>query len=243
MNPHETKFVSALEYLDLLKQTYSYQPDIYETFLDIMKAFKTQTLSTPDVIERVKVLFRGQRALLQGFNAFLPQGHQISDADIEHIGSQPVPVEALANNLSTMSIDVPQNAIPSQFPQFVALTQPLTPEIDQARSFVHLVKTRFASNPTIYKQFLAALRKYHSHNQSIEEVYMYIAVLFHGHNDIIEQFKFFLPNPATRTGLVPPPVGVVPPPVGVIPPPLDPQLQLQQQPNNSVWNPNDWYIQ
>ncbi|KAH7104880.1 hypothetical protein BKA62DRAFT_690990 [Auriculariales sp. MPI-PUGE-AT-0066] len=67
----------ALTYLDAVKTQFSDQPDVYNKFLDIMKEFKTEQLTTPGVIERVSSLFRGHPSLIQGFNTFLPQGYSI----------------------------------------------------------------------------------------------------------------------------------------------------------------------
>ena len=39
--------------------------------------FKSQSIDTPGVIERVSTLFRGHPGLIQGFNTFLPPGYRI----------------------------------------------------------------------------------------------------------------------------------------------------------------------
>jgi paired amphipathic helix protein Sin3a len=41
------------------------------------KQFKSQSIDTPGVIERVSTLFRGHPSLIQGFNTFLPPGYRI----------------------------------------------------------------------------------------------------------------------------------------------------------------------
>ena len=50
------------------------RPHVYNEFLEIMKNFKAKSINTPDVIERVKSLFRGYNDLIIGFNMFLPEG-------------------------------------------------------------------------------------------------------------------------------------------------------------------------
>ena len=57
-----------------VKTEFSDQPDVYNEFLAIMKNFKAQEIKTPDVIEKVKNLFRGHNNLTLEFNAFLPEG-------------------------------------------------------------------------------------------------------------------------------------------------------------------------
>ncbi|KAI0107869.1 hypothetical protein GGR51DRAFT_145759 [Nemania sp. FL0031] len=67
----------ALTYLDQVKVQFADQPDVYNKFLDIMKDFKSQSIDTPGVINRVSELFAGHPTLIQGFNTFLPPGYRI----------------------------------------------------------------------------------------------------------------------------------------------------------------------
>ncbi|KAI0659327.1 paired amphipathic helix, partial [Cubamyces menziesii] len=67
----------ALNYLDQVKMQFSERPDVYNKFLDIMKDFKSRSIDTLGVIERVSKLFHGHPALIQGFNTFLPRGYRI----------------------------------------------------------------------------------------------------------------------------------------------------------------------
>ncbi|KAJ3296647.1 Transcriptional regulatory protein sin3 [Rhizoclosmatium sp. JEL0117] len=67
----------ALSYLDQVKAQFQNQPDVYNRFLDIMKDFKSQSIDTPGVIDRVSTLFRGHPSLVTGFNTFLPPGYRI----------------------------------------------------------------------------------------------------------------------------------------------------------------------
>lgn len=46
-------------------------------YVCVLTQFKSQTIDTPGVIERVSTLFRGQPSLIQGFNTFLPPGYRI----------------------------------------------------------------------------------------------------------------------------------------------------------------------
>lgn len=46
---------------------------VYDTFLEIMKEFKSQRIDTAGVIRAVKKLFKGHRELILGFNTFLPK--------------------------------------------------------------------------------------------------------------------------------------------------------------------------
>lgn len=71
------KVEDALSYLDQVKNRFANDPGIYNKFLDIMKEFKSQSIDTPGVINRVSQLFHGHPDLVLGFNAFLPPGYRI----------------------------------------------------------------------------------------------------------------------------------------------------------------------
>lgn len=60
-----------------VKYKFGNQPQVYNDFLDIMKEFKSQTIDTPGVIQRVSNLFKGHPELIVGFNTFLPPGYKI----------------------------------------------------------------------------------------------------------------------------------------------------------------------
>jgi len=71
------KVEDALSYLDQVKYQFGNQPQVYNDFLDIMKEFKSQSIDTPGVIQRVSHLFNGHPDLIVGFNTFLPPGYKI----------------------------------------------------------------------------------------------------------------------------------------------------------------------
>lgn len=57
------KVEDALSYLDQVKYKFGNQPQVYNDFLDIMKEFKSQSIDTPGVIQRVSNLFKVGHAL------------------------------------------------------------------------------------------------------------------------------------------------------------------------------------
>lgn len=76
-NFQRLKVEDALSYLDQVKFKFGSQPQVYNDFLDIMKEFKSQSIDTPGVIQRVSNLFKGHPELIVGFNTFLPPGYKI----------------------------------------------------------------------------------------------------------------------------------------------------------------------
>lgn len=77
----------ALEYLQEVKKKFAENPDVYRNFLGVMGDFKQGAVDVADVIEKVRVMFRGDRHLIEGFNTFLPPGYTLKfteeDARIE----------------------------------------------------------------------------------------------------------------------------------------------------------------
>ncbi|RXW17630.1 hypothetical protein EST38_g8216 [Candolleomyces aberdarensis] len=67
----------ALRFLDEVREEFWGHPEVYNQFLDTMKAYKRESLDVPGVIERVSELFHGKPTLIQGFNLFCPKEHQI----------------------------------------------------------------------------------------------------------------------------------------------------------------------
>lgn len=76
-NFQRLKVEDALHYLDQVKFKFGNKPQVYNDFLDIMKEFKSQSIDTPGVIQRVSNLFKGFPDLIVGFNTFLPPGYKI----------------------------------------------------------------------------------------------------------------------------------------------------------------------
>ncbi|KAJ3542328.1 hypothetical protein NM688_g5981 [Phlebia brevispora] len=67
----------TLAYLDNVKVQFHDSPDVYNSFLDIMKDFRSQYMDTLTLVERVSALFRGHPTLIEDFNIFLPERYQI----------------------------------------------------------------------------------------------------------------------------------------------------------------------
>ncbi|GFH50234.1 predicted protein [Chaetoceros tenuissimus] len=64
----------AISFVAQVQQSF---PHIYKEFLEILDLFNEQTISREEMIERVVKLFQGEKSVIQGFNAFLPDGFKI----------------------------------------------------------------------------------------------------------------------------------------------------------------------
>jgi paired amphipathic helix protein Sin3a len=93
-----------------VKYKFGNQPQVYNDFLDIMKEFKSQSIDTPGVIQRVSNLFKGHPELIVGFNTFLPPGYKIevqaNDQGFAYQVSVSVPSPS-GNSIHLTTIDSP----------------------------------------------------------------------------------------------------------------------------------------
>lgn len=198
----------ALSYLDQVKIQFYNQADVYNNFLDIMKDFKSQSIDTPGVIDRVSSLFRGHPNLIQGFNTFLPPGYRI-ECSLDPSDPNPIRVTTPTGTTTRPNISGaaapytpaphwPEQGHPQQMAQFAQDGQPQGPggqiEFNHAISYVNKIKTRFANQPDIYKQFLEILQTYQREQKPIGEVYEQVTQLFANSPDLLNDFKQFLPD-------------------------------------------------
>lgn len=97
----------------------------------------------------------------------------------------------------------PQQQIPGSSPgQFVPPQEQQQNggqiEFNHAISYVNKIKTRFANQPDIYKQFLEILQTYQREQKPIGEVYEQVTVLFSNSPDLLDDFKQFLPDTSNQ---------------------------------------------
>lgn len=193
----------ALSYLDQVKIQFFNQADVYNNFLDIMKDFKSQSIDTPGVIDRVSTLFRGHPNLIQGFNTFLPPGYRI-ECSMDPTNPNPIRVTTptgtstrpnIGGNSTNPYTQWSEQPQPHQYPQEQTQHGPGGQiEFNHAISYVNKIKTRFANQPDIYKQFLEILQTYQREQKPIGEVYEQVTQLFANSPDLLNDFKQFLPD-------------------------------------------------
>ena len=82
----EPSVQQAREYVADVKRALGPSSDEYHVFLSTLKGYRTQQLTPQEVIRRISNLFRGQRRLIFGFNAFLPQEYQIEEQHYVDVG-------------------------------------------------------------------------------------------------------------------------------------------------------------
>uniref|UniRef100_A0A8C4HQL6 Paired amphipathic helix protein Sin3b n=1 Tax=Dicentrarchus labrax TaxID=13489 RepID=A0A8C4HQL6_DICLA len=161
-------------------------PGIYNKFLDIMKEFKSQSIDTPGVINRVSQLFHGHPDLVLGFNAFLPPGYRI---EVPKNGvaflQSPFSTQAASSEPPSSSTPAGPPEPPSRLSlpltnresQNQATTSSVSPpasetspvEFDSAISYVNKIKNRFLDHPEIYRAFLEILHTYQKEQLEVKE--------------------------------------------------------------------------
>uniref|UniRef100_A0A8C8LXJ8 Paired amphipathic helix protein Sin3b n=1 Tax=Oncorhynchus tshawytscha TaxID=74940 RepID=A0A8C8LXJ8_ONCTS len=202
----------ALSYLDQVKIRFGNDPGIYNKFLDIMKEFKSQSIDTPGVINRVSQLFHGHPDLVLGFNAFLPPGYRIEIPKNGVVFLQSPFSAQVGQGKSIASPAVSATGSPSQSqPQSSSVSPPASEpspvEFDSAISYVNKIKNRFLDHPEIYRSFLEILHTYQKEQLEVkesrgrsssgmteDEVFSKVASLFKGQEDLLAEFGQFLPD-------------------------------------------------
>uniref|UniRef100_A0A671TWC1 SIN3 transcription regulator family member Ab n=1 Tax=Sparus aurata TaxID=8175 RepID=A0A671TWC1_SPAAU len=122
------KVEDALSYLDQVKLQFGNQPQVYNDFLDIMKEFKSQSIDTPGVINRVSQLFKGHPDLIMGFNTFLPPGYKIEvqTNDLVNVTTPGQIHYITPHGISVHNIPVSgASSQPASQPQHQSLPQPI----------------------------------------------------------------------------------------------------------------------
>uniref|UniRef100_A0A4W3HRV5 Paired amphipathic helix protein Sin3b n=1 Tax=Callorhinchus milii TaxID=7868 RepID=A0A4W3HRV5_CALMI len=197
--------LNALSYLDQVKMQFGNNPAVYNEFLDIMKEFKSQSIDTPGVIDRVSRLFQGHPDLILGFNAFLPPGYRI-EIQKNKLLMQSVAKSQEANRADRRAPREDQAARPEHHEE-PAPSDPHPVEFDNAISYVNKIKNRYLDRPEVYKSFLEILHTYQKEQLIVkdtkgkpycgmteDEVFAKVANLFRGQEDLLTEFGQFLPD-------------------------------------------------
>ncbi|EPY49396.1 SIN3 family co-repressor Pst3 [Schizosaccharomyces cryophilus OY26] len=209
----------ALSYLEMVRYYFSEKREVYNQFLEIMRDFKSQSLDTLGVINRVASLFNGYPQLIEGFNTFLPSGYKIevhtdsSNTSFVRIGTPMHPLHPGTNTSSTFTpsthfVEIQQPAIPDnqyekQSPSSSENVSALPPkpqvDFNYAIAYMNKVKARYPPNSETYMEFLGVLRTYQKAQKSIHEVRARVSEIFSDSPDLLDEFKLFLPDTSEAT--------------------------------------------
>ncbi|KAJ7654719.1 paired amphipathic helix [Mycena rosella] len=163
----------ALNYLDAVKNQFQNQPEVYNSFLNIMKDYKSQIIDTSSLIERVSRLFGGNPELVQGFDNFcrftnpllpFPPMSQLIAATAQTTGTPSPP-------------DVAQRPL----------------NVTDALSYLDAVKNQFQTQPESYNRFLDIMKDFKSQVIDTSGVIQRLLPLFDGNRELLQGFNLFLP--------------------------------------------------
>jgi paired amphipathic helix protein Sin3a len=216
------KVEDALKYLDQVKKEFENDPHIYNEFLEIMKNFKSQSINTPGVIERVKVLFFGYNQLILDFNTFLPdgEGYKIELTEEELLQGQRhqqqkeekkarEKANLEAANAIKANKSIAKNKLPTEQKENNNSSQPAQqPTQSQiALDYIDTVRSSFKAKPQIFEEFLDIINKLSSKvnlvsgqkadtfdRGKIFECIDRVRKIFIGYNELILAFNNFLPD-------------------------------------------------
>ncbi|KAK2169663.1 hypothetical protein LSH36_8g12009 [Paralvinella palmiformis] len=80
----------TMTYIQLVKKMYADEPHRYKKFREILKDYHSKKVDEVETVQRIVSLFHKYPYLIEGFNAFLPQGYHIymhdESYDIEYPG-------------------------------------------------------------------------------------------------------------------------------------------------------------
>ncbi|KAL8551020.1 hypothetical protein ACS0TY_000193 [Phlomoides rotata] len=169
MDLHVILLGDAISYVKEIRDTFQYQREKYDKFLDVLKDFKAKRINTYGVIDTVKLLFKGQPNLILGFNIFLPEGYEITLDDEEE--------EQL--ELENMNFHLTVN---KKIPFNVAL------------SFIREVKGTLQYQGEKYDRFLDVMKDFKGQRIDTNGVIGTLKLLFKGHPNLIPGFNKFLPE-------------------------------------------------
>merc|ERR1740117_141468 len=196
---------AALNYLEEVKRKFKHDEKVYNSFLDIMKDFQSRRIKTEGVIDRVSQLFKGDRALILGFNTFLPDGYKIPEsyADAQVAAHAKLASQNRARQMQAVNPPVamgkPRKAM-SMPNRGAAGGLPSTkgPELEYAKRYVQKIKKRFENSEEVYNRFLNILQSYQEECKSVKTVYEEVRELFADHRDLLAEFAQFLPAPEAQ---------------------------------------------
>ena len=160
------------------------------------------------MINRVSELFKGNTALILGFNTFLPPGYkiEIDEETQEPITSTPSSAQQQQPTVQVTSSQqahqpkaeeqkeekTKEAAAPKKTNPAATATVTTTPssapstgkqsiDFDQAINYVSKIKARFQDQPDTYKAFLDILHTYQKDQTTIKKVFEQVSILFKDH--------------------------------------------------------------
>ncbi|KAI6192747.1 hypothetical protein M3Y94_01321600 [Aphelenchoides besseyi] len=203
------KVDDALMYLEKVREQFTNNPRVYDTFLEVMKEFKSQALNTQGVIRKVGDLFVNHPDLITGFNTFLPTGYtvQVHGNILKTIEPNGTTEITLHPELEEDEMEEEQEEARSSTNNFdeplrVDIHSEFNPDeyhsLDEALDILNKIRDRYSNQPQTYENFLTLLGKYQQSMRSDNvddrpNLHAKILQLFKDDSELIADFRSFLP--------------------------------------------------
>ncbi|KAH9385769.1 paired amphipathic helix protein Sin3b [Nematocida major] len=209
----------AMRYLDVVKEEYKNNKEVYNKFLKTMKDYKDRHIDAKTVIEIMLALFNGNQKLIQGFNQFLPKKYEILPSGEvkvhEHAGQSvgspgPVPGMAMKSKPSSSAgspIGLREDARrddPRRDLEGLGIgIKNGRSELDSTSrvvNYLNKVRKHLEGNPVAWFEFLRIVQSYkNSRDQKpVSEILASIKVLLRDDPVLISEFMVFLPGQERR---------------------------------------------
>ncbi|KAI8147238.1 hypothetical protein BJV82DRAFT_598310 [Fennellomyces sp. T-0311] len=155
-------------FLASIRKEFRHHPDVYSSFVDIMRLTRTQNMPFSEAVGRVQKILHGKQDLIAAFNSLLPADYRIAD----------LPDDDENMEQSSSPIGTPGPA-------------PLT----SAFHFINLLKSRFADQPEIYNKFTQLLESYSCKKINLVTIHSEVRNLLAGDLYLLGEFNHFMPLP------------------------------------------------
>ncbi|KAI9489235.1 hypothetical protein BDB00DRAFT_844464 [Zychaea mexicana] len=167
--------VATAKFLNSIKNEFWNCQDVYDSFVDIMRAARTQNIPLSETVSRVQKVLHGKHQLIEAFNRLLPADQHIIDVSGE---------DAQQRGQSSSPSGTPGPA-----------------PIISAFHFISLVKTRYAEKSEVYQKFTQLLESYSCKKISLGMIHDEVRSLFANDSQLLAEFNKFMPLPAQSVAL------------------------------------------
>ncbi|KAI9278322.1 hypothetical protein BDA99DRAFT_553973 [Phascolomyces articulosus] len=163
--------IATAKFLTSIRKEFWSCPDVYDSFVDIMRSARMQNIPLSEAVSRVQKILHGKQQLIEAFNHLLPADYHITDTSGEN--------RRIRRSSSPSIMGTPGPA-------------PIT----SAFHFISLIKTRFAEKPEVYQKFTQLLESYSCKKISHVMIHNEVRYLLLEEPQLLAEFNKFMPLPA-----------------------------------------------
>lgn len=184
----------ALKYVEDVKTKFGKKnPAVYKAFIDLMKQFKTGSIDTLELVDRITTLFKGYNNLILGLNIFLPKNYAIKLSDIHEKNGTAEVEESEEDAAQSSEVEKPNSAVQAETGSGGAKSEV---RIEDAVQYIEKVKAVFGDRSLVYSNFVETMKQFKSRALDVPTVVQQITSLFRGcgsdYNDLVLGFNAFL---------------------------------------------------